>query len=57
VIGDYTGTLSRDDPVPARPIPAMSFGGRVRIARLWAEYESFIGKEIRIGGWAKSVRD
>lgn len=34
----------------------MSFGGRVRIARLWAEYESLIGKEIKVAGWAQNFR-
>ena len=34
----------------------MSFGGRVRIARLHDSYEEFIGKVIRVGGWAKNTR-
>jgi hypothetical protein len=31
----YTGTMSRDDNVPKKPVAAMSCGGRVRIARLY----------------------
>ena len=31
----YTGELSRDDIVPQKPVAAMSYGGRVRIARLY----------------------
>jgi hypothetical protein len=42
-VGEYTGTLDRNDPVPSKPIAAMSFGQRVRIARLWAGHESLIG--------------
>jgi len=34
----------------------MAFGGRVRIARLYKDYEDLIGKVIRVGGWAKSTR-
>jgi asparaginyl-tRNA synthetase len=34
----------------------MSYGGRVRIARLFDDYEVFVGQEIRVGGWAKSTR-
>lgn len=30
----YTGALDRDDEVPRKPVAAMSYGGRVRIARL-----------------------
>jgi len=42
--------------VPKKPVAAMSFGGRVRIARLHQNYEEFIGQVIRVGGWAKSTR-
>lgn len=52
----WTGELSRDDSIPSKPIAAMSYGGRVRIARLYKGYEEFIGKVIRVGGWAKSTR-
>jgi len=34
----------------------MSYGQRVRIARLWAGHEELIGQVIRIAGWAKSTR-
>jgi asparaginyl-tRNA synthetase len=34
----------------------MSYGGRVRIARLYQNYEDLLGKTIRVGGWAKSTR-
>ena len=37
-VGEYTGVLERNDPVPQKPIAAMSFGQRVRIERLWAGY-------------------
>ena len=34
----------------------MTYGARVRIARLHSSYEEFLDKRIRVGGWAKSVR-
>jgi asparaginyl-tRNA synthetase len=34
----------------------MSYGGRVRIAKLYDDWKSLIGQEIRVGGWAKSTR-
>lgn len=34
----------------------MSYGARVRIARLHAGYEEFVDKKIRVGGWGKTVR-
>jgi asparaginyl-tRNA synthetase len=34
----------------------MSYGGRVRIARLYQNYEDMLGQTIRVGGWAKSTR-
>jgi len=34
----------------------MSYGQRVRIARLYESHEEFIGQVIRAGGWAKSTR-
>lgn len=34
----------------------MSFGGRVRIARLYQSFEELLDKVIRVGGWAKSTR-
>ena len=52
----YTGVLDRQDFVPRKPVAAMAFGGRVRIARLYKDYEDLIGKVIRVGGWAKSIR-
>ena len=55
-IQQYTGELNRDDFVPQKPIAAMSYGGRVRIARLYQNYEDLIGQVIRVGGWAKSTR-
>lgn len=52
----YTGQLDRNDFVPKKPVPSMSYGGRVRIARLYQSYEEFVGKIIKVGGWAKSTR-
>lgn len=52
----YTGEQCRNDAVPRKPVAAMTYGQRVRIARLHAGYEEFIDKKIRVGGWAKSVR-
>ena len=34
----------------------MSFGQRVRIARLFDSHEEFLGQVIRVAGWAKSTR-
>ena len=55
-IQPYTGELNRDDHVPQKPLAAMSYGQRIRIARLWQSHEEIIGKVIRVGGWSKSVR-
>lgn len=44
---------NRDDHVPTKPIAAMSFGQRVRIARIWESYEELIGQTIRVAGWTK----
>ena len=52
----YTGQLHRNDDVPKKPVASMSFGERVRIARLFLSYEEFVGKIIRVAGWAKSTR-
>ena len=52
----YTGELSRDDAVPKKPVAAMSYGQRVRIARLYDSYQEFIGKDIKVAGWARSTR-
>ena len=48
--------MNRNDPVPAKPVACMSFGGRVRIARLYQSYEELLDKVIKVGGWAKSTR-
>ena len=42
-VGEYTGELLREDPVPAKPVAAMSYGQRVRMARLWESHEEFLG--------------
>mmetsp|Transcript_16462 Transcript_16462/g.27947 ORF Transcript_16462/g.27947 Transcript_16462/m.27947 type:complete len:263 (+) Transcript_16462:87-875(+) len=55
-VSKYTGVLSRDDYIPKKPVAAMSYGQRVRVAKLYDEHESFLGQEIRVGGWAKSTR-
>jgi asparaginyl-tRNA synthetase len=55
-VSKFTGTLSRDDFIPSKPVPAMSYGGRVRIARIFDDYETFVGKQIKVGGWAKNTR-
>ena len=52
----YTGELNRVDHVPQKTLAAMSYGQRIRIARLWQSHEEIIGKVIRVGGWSKSVR-
>jgi len=55
-LSTYTGELLRHDPVPKKPVAAMSFGGRVRIARLHDSHEEFLGQVIRVGGWARNTR-
>ena len=52
----YTGELDRNDNVPQKTVAAMSYGQRIRIARIWQQHEEIIGKVIRVGGWSKSVR-
>lgn len=39
-----------------KPVAAMSFGQRVRIARIFKSYEEFCEKQIKIAGWVKSCR-
>lgn len=34
----------------------MSYGQRVRIARIWQSYEELLDTEIRVAGWAKNIR-
>jgi asparaginyl-tRNA synthetase len=34
----------------------MSFGGRVRIQSIFADYEQYVGKVIRVAGWVKNIR-
>ena len=50
---EVTENYSRDDHVPHKPVAAMSFGQRVRIARIWESYDELIGQTIRVAGWAK----
>ena len=52
----YTGELSRDDDLVKKPVAAMSFGQRVRIARIFQSYEEFLDKEIKVAGWVKNCR-
>ena len=52
----YSGTLDRDDYIPTKPVAAMSYGQRVRIARLYSGHEEFLDQVIRVAGWAKSRR-
>ena len=52
-----TEKLNRDDNIPVKPVAAMSYGGRVRITRLWQSHEELIGTTIRVAGWAKEARD
>lgn len=49
--------MCRDDDIVTKPVAAMSFGGRVRIARIFKSYEEFLDKEIKIAGWAKRRTD
>jgi hypothetical protein len=55
-VEEYSGALNRADEIPRKPVAAMAYGQRVRIARIYQGFEEFIGKEIRVGGWAKSTR-
>ena len=55
-IQPYTGELNRDDHVPQKPVAAMSYGQRIRVARIWQSYEEIIGQKIKVGGWSKNVR-
>ena len=52
---EVTEKYNRDDFVPTKPIAAMSFGQRVRIARIWESHEELIGQTIRVAGWAKKA--
>ena len=52
----YTGEMSRDDHVPQKTVAAMSYGKRIRVARLYQSHEEILGQVIRVGGWSKSVR-
>ena len=52
----YTGELCRTEDPQVKPVAAMSYGGRVRIARLHQSHEEFLNTTIRVAGWAKSCR-
>jgi hypothetical protein len=45
--------LNRDDAVPSKTVAAMSYGQRVRIARIWQSHKELLGTTIRVAGWAK----
>lgn len=53
-VEEYTGELCRKDPVPLKPVAAMSYGQRVRIGRLYKSHEEFLGKVIKVAGWART---
>lgn len=38
-------------------VACVSFGGRVRIAKLHSNHEELLYKIIKVAGWARSVRD
>ena len=42
--------------VPTKHIPAISFGPRIRIAKLYADYEQFLYKIIKVAGWVRTCR-
>lgn len=52
----YTGVLSRNDDIPVKPVAAMSYGARVRVAKIYKSHEEFLDQYIKIAGWAKSCR-
>ena len=52
----YSGVLDREDYIPKKPVAAMSYGQRVRIARIYSGHNEFIDQVIRVSGWAKTNR-
>ena len=60
---DYEGdkglvelNFERNMPIEQKPCPALSFGKRVRIAKLHQEHEPYLDHLIQVCGWARSVR-
>ena len=45
--------LDRNDLVPSKTVAAMSYGQRVRIARIWQSHKELLGTTIKVAGWAK----
>jgi len=45
-----------DNLVRKMPVANYSYGGRVRIAALYANFDEFVDKVITVCGWARTVR-
>ena len=43
IVEQFTGELTRNDSIPRKPVASMSYGQRVRIARLFESHEEFVG--------------
>jgi hypothetical protein len=48
--------FERNTPIEAKPIPSLSYGHRVLIAKLHQDHEPYMDHIIQCCGWARSVR-
>ena len=48
--------VKEQDPTLKKNVPTISYGPRIRIAKLYDSYEQFLYKIIKVAGWVKTSR-
>lgn len=54
-LGEYPHLIEQVE-VKKKPVCTFSYGERIRIAKLYDNYEDFLYKIIRVAGWVKTTR-
>lgn len=54
-LGEYVGKIE-EVPVEKKHVPTFSYGPRIRIAKLYDNYEEFLYKIITVAGWVRTSR-
>ena len=49
--------FERNTTIEQKPVAALTFGSRLRIAKLHQDHEPYVGHLIQVCGWARSVRE
>jgi len=49
--------MERDTPIALKPVAELSYGRRIRIAKLHQSHEQYIDHIIQVCGWARTTRD